>query len=101
MNEAIAKLIDAAELARRHELDRASKQLHDTAGQHLTALALQLDLLAMDAPEAAEKLAAARPLLDAAFQSVRDLSYGLSPDLASRAGLDAALGAAQRVRIRG
>lgn len=99
MNGSVADLLDSAESARHRELSRAARTLHDEAGQHLTALGLQLDLLELDFPEVSPSLAALRPLLEAAFQSVRSLSYDLNPDLAARVGLRAALeGAARRAR---
>jgi glucose-6-phosphate-specific signal transduction histidine kinase len=96
MNDSDA-LLEHAERARRRELERASRILHDDVGQSLTAAGLELDLLALEHPQLAEPIGSLRARLEAAFQSVRRLSYDLSPDLVLRIGLaDALEGLARR-----
>src|SRR5687767_5341126 len=84
-------LLDSAERDRYRELFRAATLLHDDVGQVLTAMGLQLDLLEMDHPEVSPSIAVLRPIVEAAFASVRALSADLQPDLVTRIGLPAAL----------
>jgi signal transduction histidine kinase len=79
------------------EKDRkmASKFLHDSVGQNLTALGLQLDLIRMDletlSPETCSRIAEIQKMLEAMMSEVREYSYELNPSIAERAGLRAAL----------
>lgn len=79
------------------ESDRrtASKFLHDSVGQNLTALGLQLDLIRMDleavAPEVSARLIELQKMLETMMEQVRDYSYELNPSIVERAGLRSAL----------
>jgi len=83
--------LKAQEYARR----TASRFLHDTVGQNLTALGLQLDLVRMDLEEARpailDQIAPIQKLLESIMEQVREYSYELNPSTVERAGLRAAL----------
>jgi two-component system NarL family sensor kinase len=80
------------------ESDRkmASRFLHDSVGQNLTALGLQLDLIRMDletlSPETCTRIAEIQKMLETMMEEVREYSYELNPSTVERAGLRAALG---------
>ena len=89
------------------ELDRknASQFLHDSVGQNLTALGLQLDLVRMDleaaAPDSATHIGQIQKMLETIMEQVRDYSYSLNPSIVERAGLRPALDRlVSRVRAR-
>ena len=73
----------------------ASKFLHDTVGQNLTALGLQLDLVRMDleapAPEVCLRIEEVQKVLGTIMEDVREYSYQLNPSTVERAGLRSAL----------
>jgi PAS domain S-box-containing protein len=77
------------------ERKMASKFLHDTVGQNLTALGLQLDLVRMDlelsAPEACQRIEEVQKVLETIMEDVREYSYQLNPSTVERAGLRSAL----------
>ena len=77
------------------ERKMASKFLHDTVGQNLTALGMQLDLVRMDfeeaAPEACARIGEIQKVLETIMEDVRDYSYELNPSTVERAGLRPAL----------
>jgi signal transduction histidine kinase len=79
------------------EFDRktASQFLHDSVGQNLTALGLQLDLIRMDletlSPEACARIVEIQKMLEGMMSEVREYSYELNPSTVERAGLRAAL----------
>lgn len=77
------------------ERKMASKFLHDTVGQNLTALGLQLDLVRMDLEathsEAHARLGEIQKVLETIMEDVRDYSYELNPSTVERAGLRSAL----------
>jgi signal transduction histidine kinase len=77
------------------ERDRMSRFLHDSIGQNMTALGLQLDLLSMDleavAPEARDRIGKIQEALEPMMAEVRAYTYTLSPSLVERAGLRSAL----------
>jgi signal transduction histidine kinase len=72
-----------------------SRFLHDSVGQNLTALGLQLDLIRMDleraAPEVGARVAEVQKVLGEMMEHVREYSYELNPATVERAGLRAAL----------
>ena len=72
-----------------------AKFLHDSVGQNLTGLGLQLDLVRMDlentAPETAQRIAEIQQLLGSVMEEVRDYHYALNPSTVERAGLRIAL----------
>ena len=82
---------------RSQEFERkmASQFLHDSVGQNMTALGLQLDLIRMDletiSPETGARVAEVQKTLEAMMQEVREYSYELNPSTVERAGLRAAL----------
>jgi PAS domain S-box-containing protein len=89
------------------EFERAmlSKFLHDSVGQNLTALGLQLDLIRMDistiSPDTCQRIGELQKLLETMMEQVREYSYELNPSTVERAGLRAALDRlATRVRER-
>jgi PAS domain S-box-containing protein len=89
------------------EFERAmvSKFLHDSVGQNLTALGLQLDLIRMDletiSPEACGRIGDIQKLLEEMMESVREYSYELNPSTVERAGLRPALDRlVSRIRTR-
>ena len=89
---------------RKQEQERncIARFLHDTIGQNITALGLQLDLLSMDlksvAPEACERIAAIQRALEPMMAQVREHTYDLNPSNVERAGLRSAL---DRLAVRG
>jgi PAS domain S-box-containing protein len=89
------------------EFERAmvSKFLHDSVGQNLTALGLQLDLVRMDlesvSPDACRRIGEIQQLLGEMMEGVREYSYELNPSTVERAGLRPALDRlAGRIRAR-
>jgi signal transduction histidine kinase len=81
--------------AQEHDRRKASQFLHDSVGQNLTALGLQLDLIKMDlesvSPETCARIAEIQKMLEGMMGEVREYSYELNPSTAERAGLRAAL----------
>jgi len=81
--------------AQEFERKMASKFLHDSVGQNLTALGLQLDLVRMDletlSPETCERISAIQRMLETMMEEVREYSYELNPSTVERAGLRPAL----------
>ncbi|MBZ5726809.1 MAG: hypothetical protein LAP87_17655 [Acidobacteriia bacterium] len=79
------------------EFDRAmaSKFLHDSVGQNLTAFGLQLDLIRMDLesvqPETCARVTEIQGVLETMMEDVREYSYALNPSTVERAGLRSAL----------
>jgi signal transduction histidine kinase len=81
--------------AQEFERKMASQFLHDSVGQNLTALGLQLDLVRMDletvSPEIGQRIAEIQKMLETVMEEVREYSYELNPATVERAGLRAAL----------
>jgi signal transduction histidine kinase len=81
--------------AQEFERKMASQFLHDSVGQNLTALGLQLDLIRMDlesvSPEVCGRIGEIQKMLETMMEEVRDYSYELNPSTVERAGLRAAL----------
>ena len=81
--------------AQEFERNMVSRFLHDTVGQNLTALGLQLDLIRMDLesvqPETCGRVIEIQRILEAMMQRVREYSYELNPSTVERAGLRSAL----------
>jgi two-component system, NarL family, sensor histidine kinase NreB len=87
------------------ERKSASRFLHDSVGQNLTAIGLQLDLMRMDletlAPDVCERIAEIQKMLEVMMEEVREYSYELNPSTVERAGLRTALDRlAVRIRER-
>ena len=85
----------AALKAQEFERAMASKFLHDSVGQNLTALGLQLDLVRMDLetvhPETCARVCEIQKVLESMMEEVREYSYELNPSTVERAGLRSAL----------
>jgi signal transduction histidine kinase len=81
--------------AQEHDRKMASQFLHDSVGQNLTALGLQLDLIRMDletvSPETCQRIVEIQKMLEGMMEEVREYSYELNPSTVDRAGLRAAL----------
>jgi signal transduction histidine kinase len=81
--------------AQEFERNTLSKFLHDSVGQNLTALGLQLDLIRMDleavSPETCRRIAEIQKILETMMEEVREYSYALNPSTVERAGLRSAL----------
>lgn len=72
-----------------------SKFLHDSVGQNLTAMGLQLDLVRMDladiSPGVSSRIVEVQKMLETMMEEVREYSYALNPSTVERAGLRVAL----------
>ena len=81
--------------AQEFERNMASKFLHDSVGQNLTAFGLQLDLIRMDletvSPEICGRIAETQKILELMMEEVREYSYELNPSAVERTGLRTAL----------
>jgi len=81
--------------AQEYQRNSVSRFLHDSVGQNLTALGLQLDLVRMDLegdrPAICEQVAGIQKLLETIVEEVREYSYELNPSTVERAGLRPAL----------
>lgn len=81
--------------AQEFERAMASKFLHDSVGQNLTAFGLQLDLIRMDLesvqPETCARVTEIQGVLETMMEDVREYSYALNPSTVERAGLRSAL----------
>jgi PAS domain S-box-containing protein len=77
------------------ERRRIARELHDSAGQILTALGLELGSLGEDiqqtAPHLAQSIAGAQELVQQLHREIRTTSYLLHPPLLDEAGLSSAL----------
>src|SRR5262245_44904925 len=83
------RLVEAEEAERR----RLARELHDTIGQSLSALGMNLDLARASAtvPEVRERLADSIALVDSTLQSIESVMADLRPPLLEEYGLGAAL----------
>jgi PAS domain S-box-containing protein len=91
--------------AQEFERTMVARFLHDSVGQNLTALGLQLDLVRMDletvSPDTCGRIVDIQKLLEEMMESVREYSYELNPSAVERAGLRPALDRlASRIRAR-
>jgi signal transduction histidine kinase len=81
--------------AQEFERNMMARFLHDSVGQNLTALGLQLDLIRMDletaAPEVGQRVSEIQKSLGEMMEAVREYSYELNPATVERAGLRTAL----------
>jgi signal transduction histidine kinase len=81
--------------AQEFERNMMARFLHDSVGQNLTALGLQLDLIRMDlevaAPLVGERVSEIQKSLGEMMEAVRGYSYELNPATVERAGLRTAL----------
>jgi PAS domain S-box-containing protein len=85
------RLVEAEEAERR----RIARELHDSVGQNLSALNINLDLLSSQLPHppagVARRLADSQSLVDATLQSIESVMADLRPPLLDEYGLEAAL----------
>jgi signal transduction histidine kinase len=81
--------------AQEFERKMAARFLHDSVGQNLTALGLQLDLVRMDldniSPAINARVMEIQHMLGIMMEEVREYSYELNPATVERAGLRPAL----------
>jgi two-component system sensor kinase len=93
--EAIQKLAKRVVYAQEEERHRLSRELHDEAGQALTALKLSLELIAADLPPGADalrrNLTEAIALAESTKERVRLLAQGLRPPALDTVGLNLTL----------
>ncbi len=93
--EAIQKLAKRVVFAQEEERQRLSRELHDEAGQALTALKLSLELiqaeLPLDTPMLRQNLAEAIALTEATKEQIRLLAMGLRPPALDTVGLNLTL----------
>ena len=85
------RLVEAEEAERR----RIARELHDSVGQNLSALNINLDLLSSQLgsppPPLARRLADSQALVDATLQSIETVMADLRPPLLDEYGIEAAL----------
>ncbi|HXB72058.1 MAG TPA: ATP-binding protein [Candidatus Acidoferrales bacterium] len=103
--EELRRTVLSALKAQASERSAVSKFLHNSIGQNLTALGLQLDLVRMDleavSPETCTRITEIQQLLGGMMEEVREYSYELNPSAVERAGLRAALDRlTERLRAR-
>jgi signal transduction histidine kinase len=93
--EELRRTVLSALKAQASERAMVSKFLHNSIGQNLTAMGLQLDLVRMDleaiSPETCARITEIQQLLGGMMEEVREYSYELNPSAVERAGLRAAL----------
>lgn len=90
------------------ERRRIARELHDSIGQMLTAVTMNLSIVGADtglSPKAARALADNTALVDEIIKEVRTISYLLHPPLLDEVGLESALrwyidGFAERSKIK-
>jgi signal transduction histidine kinase len=104
-DQELRRTVLSALKAQEFERNMLSKFLHDSVGQNLTALGLQLDLIRMDlesvSPETCGRIVEIQKLLEEMMEQVREYSYALNPSTVERAGLRTALDRlAVRIRER-
>jgi len=73
------------------ERRRLARELHDSLGQYLAALSINLDLIQSNSPEVTARLGEARDTLQQCIQETRTLSYLLHPPLLDEMGLESAV----------
>ncbi len=104
-DQELRRTVLSALKAQEFERNMLSKFLHDSVGQNLTALGLQLDLVRMDlesvSPDTCGRIAEIQKVLGDMMEEVREYSYALNPSTVERAGLRPALDRlAVRIRDR-
>jgi signal transduction histidine kinase len=93
-DQELRRTVLSALKAQEFERNMLSKFLHDSVGQNLTALGLQLDLIRMDIeqdPAICARIEDLQKLLEVMMEQVREYSYELNPSTVERAGLRPAL----------
>jgi signal transduction histidine kinase len=93
--EQLRLLAERVVSAQEEERQRVSRELHDEAGQSLTALKMSLELLRADLPadleSANQSLSEAIELTDQTMEHIRLLAHGLRPPALDTLGLNAAV----------
>ncbi len=93
--EAIQELAKRIVVAQEEERQRISRELHDEAGQALTALKIGLEIIRGEVPAAEESLrqnlTEAIALTDSTRDSIRQLARGLRPPALDTVGLNLTL----------
>ncbi|MGA9351020.1 MAG: GAF domain-containing sensor histidine kinase, partial [Anaerolineae bacterium] len=89
--ERLRRLTQQVVSAQEEERRRLSRELHDEAGQALTALKISLDLIQSDLPVEAgslrQRLGEAVGLTETTMEQIRLLAYGLRPPALDAVGL--------------
>ena len=89
--ERMRRLTQEVVSAQEEERRRLSRELHDEAGQALTALKISLDLIQSDLPVEAgslrQRLGEAVALTETTMEQIRLLAYGLRPPALDAVGL--------------
>jgi signal transduction histidine kinase/DNA-binding response OmpR family regulator len=89
--ERLRRLTQQVVSAQEEERRRLSRELHDEAGQALTALKISLDLIQSDLPVEAgslrQRLGEAGALTETTMEQIRLLAYGLRPPALDAVGL--------------
>jgi PAS domain S-box-containing protein len=90
--ERLRRLTQQVVSAQEEERHRLSRELHDEAGQALTALKISLDLIQSDLPVEAgslrQRLSEAVTLTETTMEQIRLLAYGLRPPALDAVGLN-------------
>jgi len=87
----LGQLTRRLEAAKEDERRHIARELHDELGQALTAVKLNLQLLAQGRGTAADRLRESTEMVDRSIQAVRELSRGMRPPLLDEIGLVPAL----------
>jgi PAS domain S-box-containing protein len=91
----VRKLAADLTIAEQQERRQLGQDLHDSAGQLLTALQIYLKLIDAEIPEELEplrqRMKEAEELTDQVYQEVRSVSHAMRPPTLDKLGLDAAL----------
>jgi signal transduction histidine kinase len=90
--ERLRRLTQQVVSAQEEERHRLSRELHDEAGQALTALKISLDLIQSDLPvetgSLRQRLGEAVALTETTMEQIRLLAYGLRPPALDAVGLN-------------
>jgi signal transduction histidine kinase len=93
--EELRELAQRIVTVQEEERRRVSRELHDEAGQSLTALKMSLEMIHADLPPELElidqSLAEAIELTDETMERIRRLAHGLRPPALDALGLNTAL----------
>jgi signal transduction histidine kinase len=94
VEQRLERLAQQAVSAQEEERRRVSRELHDEAGQALTALKISLELARSDLPDGSDllyqRVGEAIALTDATIEQIRLLAQGLRPPALDTVGLNAA-----------
>jgi AmiR/NasT family two-component response regulator len=94
VEQRLERLAQQVVSAQEEERQRVSRELHDEAGQALTALKISLELARSDLPDGSDvlyqRVGEAIALTDATIEQIRLLAQGLRPPALDTIGLNAA-----------